>query len=321
MRVRFDQGRECTLRPLNLVGAAADCFVRLQHGTVAPYHAEIARGRHSWEIADFGSPNGTWVGGKQLARTVRYPLSVGDRIHVGGARWLDVLDEAPPRPFLERIDGGGAIDLEEGRTRLPASGTAHQALNLTSYEDEHQLLAEDLASGVCREVAPGERIHIAGVEYEVWLPVWPKGTLHTPQQLELHFEFTPDEAMVRAEARAGGAHQSLMSMPFQARQLLVALIERKRDELSRGAPALDAGAVTAEQISEELIPGEGQLPTPTQHYQRGFAAIQSCRRRCREYALLGADAFIRIDKRVATTRYAVSLHPERVTVLRHSRIA
>lgn len=320
MRVRLDDGSEHSLKPLNLVGSAADCHVRIEHPTVEPHHAEISRQKRGWEIVDFGSPNGVWVQKEPLARGGSYLLAVGCRIHVGGERWLEVIDESPPSPYLERVDGGGQIDLPEGQTLLPDAQRPEVSVQLTRNEEDYALLVKNLATGACSDVPPGALLTIGGLEYEVWLPFWRNeevGTIQTSQQLELRFVFSPNEALIKAEAWKGRVHQSLRSMPFQSRQLLVALIERKQSDMHRGMPESEAGFVTAQQISGELIPGRAVQPTASAHYGRGYAAIRECRKCCHKYDLLGGDELILVKQN--PTRYAVGLHPNQVRIERRQR--
>src|SRR5262245_7789894 len=73
-----------------VVGRAADCDVRLPHPNVSRYHARIERRPDGLYVADLGSVNGVWIGGRRIAEPTR--VQDGDRVGVG--------------PFLLSITGG-----------------------------------------------------------------------------------------------------------------------------------------------------------------------------------------------------------------------
>jgi FHA domain/Domain of unknown function (DUF1707) len=78
LRLPLDLIRE---RPLTL-GRSRYCDVVVAHDTVSRRHAELRRDGDRCYVADLGSSNGTWVGG----RRVEHPRRVrsGDQILLGG---------------------------------------------------------------------------------------------------------------------------------------------------------------------------------------------------------------------------------------------
>jgi hypothetical protein len=68
-------------RPLTL-GRSRYCDVVVAHDTVSRRHAELWRDGDRFYVADLGSSNGTWVGGRRAEPTRR--VRSGDQVLLGG---------------------------------------------------------------------------------------------------------------------------------------------------------------------------------------------------------------------------------------------
>ena len=84
---RFDQ-------PVIRIGRSQDCDVRLDDrvdGAVSNHHAEIVRDADGYSVIDIASTNGTWLGGRRIAR---HRLAAGDVLLLGGPGGVEVRVES-----------------------------------------------------------------------------------------------------------------------------------------------------------------------------------------------------------------------------------
>ena len=103
------EGRELlrvTLPPGEyVIGREQDMRIRLQSDRVSRRHAQLTLSYYSWEIEDFGSANGTFLGGARIAAYDRLPVFPSQDLAVGNVllelrrlRESDVpADELPPQ--------------------------------------------------------------------------------------------------------------------------------------------------------------------------------------------------------------------------------
>lgn len=82
------------------LGRAANNDVVLPHGAVSKFHAYLRRLDGSWLLSDAGSLNGTAVNGVPLPGGHSVALSPGDRIVLGGAVVLDLVEPGALRRLL-----------------------------------------------------------------------------------------------------------------------------------------------------------------------------------------------------------------------------
>jgi DNA-binding NtrC family response regulator len=94
----------------NLVGAAPECDLRLDHPTVSRRHARLEAGPAAARIEDLGSSNGTFVNGR---RVERQPVEAGDRVTFGRVELV-----------LESVDDS---DVESALALPPRAGPAAAA--------------------------------------------------------------------------------------------------------------------------------------------------------------------------------------------------
>jgi pSer/pThr/pTyr-binding forkhead associated (FHA) protein len=82
-----------TLRPINLLGRAADNTICIADKAVSAYHARLSFQDGQWWLEDLGSRNGTRVNESR----VEGPLVVtfGDVIHLGGVSLVFAPGESP----------------------------------------------------------------------------------------------------------------------------------------------------------------------------------------------------------------------------------
>ncbi|WP_165986435.1 DUF1707 and FHA domain-containing protein [Streptomyces sp. YIM 98790] len=63
------------------IGRAPGQMLRLTHGSVSRYHAQLSSGTAGWQLRDLGSANGTWVNGVRVTGSV--PVRPGDQVRFG----------------------------------------------------------------------------------------------------------------------------------------------------------------------------------------------------------------------------------------------
>jgi len=68
-------------RPL-LIGRGGECDVIMRDASVSRRHAQIVRVDDGFQVADLGSLNGTWIGGRRVGQV---EVAAGDVITLGGA--------------------------------------------------------------------------------------------------------------------------------------------------------------------------------------------------------------------------------------------
>ncbi len=84
------------------LGRASNNDVVLPHGAVSKFHAYLRRLEGRWLLSDAGSRNGTTVNGVAIAHDRPVAVASGDRIVLGGAVVLDLVEpEALRRLLLE----------------------------------------------------------------------------------------------------------------------------------------------------------------------------------------------------------------------------
>lgn len=66
-----------------IIGRQPDVTLRIEHGTISRYHAELRYVQGHYSIRDAGSSYGTFVNGERLENAQTYTLRPGDRVRVG----------------------------------------------------------------------------------------------------------------------------------------------------------------------------------------------------------------------------------------------
>lgn len=76
-------GKKFPLNQVNSIGRAMTNDIPLNDTFLSGEHAELVWDGTTWTIEDFGSTNGTWLSGRELAPNQPMPLTYGDTIQVG----------------------------------------------------------------------------------------------------------------------------------------------------------------------------------------------------------------------------------------------
>jgi len=112
---RFDQ-------PVIRIGRSQDCDVRLDDridGAVSNHHAEILRDADGYSVIDIASTNGTWLGGRRIAR---HRLAAGDVILLGGPEGVEVrVESLGDRPAASNTPRPARDTVPMARTPAPAT--------------------------------------------------------------------------------------------------------------------------------------------------------------------------------------------------------
>ena len=71
-------------------GRAPDCDVMIEDAAVSSHHGAFLLEEKQWQIFDFASVNGTFVGGERIGKTAPNPrpLVDGDVISLGESEWV-----------------------------------------------------------------------------------------------------------------------------------------------------------------------------------------------------------------------------------------
>ncbi len=74
------------IRDVTSIGRGLDNEIVVQDPTISARHAVILRRDAAWWLEDFGSTNGTWVGGRRLESGVPEVVRSGDLLQFGSVR-------------------------------------------------------------------------------------------------------------------------------------------------------------------------------------------------------------------------------------------
>ncbi|WP_435856068.1 FHA domain-containing protein [Streptomyces physcomitrii] len=109
--------RPSTVRPLptarrTRIGRAPDNDLRVDDLAVSRHHAELRAGPGGWRIADLGSHNGTYLGGRRLTGSA--PVLPGDLVGIGHSAFVLVGEE-----LQEYVDTGEvSLDVQDLSVRV-----------------------------------------------------------------------------------------------------------------------------------------------------------------------------------------------------------
>ena len=67
-------------KPLNVLGRATDCAIRIPSGKVSRHHCEVTFNDSKVAVRDLGSSNGTYVNRRRVTQT---ELAAGDMVCIG----------------------------------------------------------------------------------------------------------------------------------------------------------------------------------------------------------------------------------------------
>jgi hypothetical protein len=90
------EGQETHKRYL-VIGAAADCDIRLQDSSISAHHGSIVRKRYRVYVNDLGSTNGVWVAG---CRVRSCELHAGTVVTLGNIHMVAISQETVRRDIV-----------------------------------------------------------------------------------------------------------------------------------------------------------------------------------------------------------------------------
>ncbi|MES2640501.1 MAG: FHA domain-containing protein [Myxococcota bacterium] len=228
-----------TLRARHLVGRSPEADLRVDAPRVSTRHAELFYHESAWFLRDLGSRNGTTVDGVPVLPGVDVALSVGSRVELAGpgCAWR-LASVAPPHAAAVPLDGGAAVEAEDGVISLP--------------DGEGSVLVYDDSSGWCcrREedeipARDGEVVEAGGRHWRLSLPSAVIATLHSRDSrpetaLTLRFVVSRDEEHVELTVFWGG--QSFTPRARAHAYTLLTLARRRlADEQAGELPPAERG--------------------------------------------------------------------------------
>jgi len=111
-------------KPLNVLGRATDCAIRIPSGKVSRHHCEVTFNDSKVAVRDLGSSNGTYVNRRRVTQT---ELAAGDMVCIGDFVFVVRIDGKPSIVDSEEVLEDGLVQTSSTRSSGDASSETKTA--------------------------------------------------------------------------------------------------------------------------------------------------------------------------------------------------